>query len=149
MLVKDAMIKGIKSVEAETTLKEIGILMVLHHLSSVPVVNAKDEVIGIISERDMLKQLLPDIADIMKEGIQSIDFNEYEKQYDSILTRTASDIMSTGVISIAPDTQLLKAVAVMAKHNFRRIPVISEGKLEGIISLGDIHRALFLKNMLK
>jgi CBS domain-containing protein len=54
--------------------------------------------------------------------------------------------MTKNVISVSSETPLLKAVATMAKGNLRRIPVVDDGKLVGIVSLGDIHRAIFLKS---
>jgi CBS domain-containing protein len=50
------------------------------------------------------------------------------------------------VITISPDLPILKAVSIMARNNFRRIPVAEGDKLIGMLSLGDIHRAIFMKN---
>jgi CBS domain-containing protein len=63
-----------------------------------------------------------------------------------VLPLKAIDLMTKNVISVRSETPLLKAVATMAKGNLRRIPVVDDGKLVGIVSLGDIHRAIFLKS---
>jgi len=51
--------------------------------------------------------------------------------------------MTRNVISVRPGTHVLKAAATMATNKFRRIPVVEDGKLLGVVSLGDVHKALF------
>ncbi|EDN65851.1 CBS domain protein [Beggiatoa sp. PS] len=69
-----------------------------------------------------------------------------EADYKKILPLKAADLMTRNVMTVSPDIPILKAVSVMAKNNFRRIPVAEGIKLVGMISLGDIHRAIFMKS---
>jgi CBS domain-containing protein len=48
---------------------------------------------------------------------------------------------------VPPDMHILKATSVMAKYRFRRIPVVDGDKLVGMLSLGDVHKAIFQKNI--
>jgi CBS domain-containing protein len=101
--------------------------------------------VGILAERDVLRYLFPSLKDIM-EGMGSLDFEGMEGDYKKVLPLLAKDLMHKGVLSVEPDIPILKAVSIMAKNNFRRIPVAENNKLVGIISLGDIHRAIFMKS---
>lgn len=145
MLVKDVMTDPVKTVKADTSLQEVTSLMCLKRYSGLPVVDDNQQLIGFIAERDVLRYLFPSIKDIM-ENMQSIDFEAMENDYKKVLPLKAADLMIKGVITISPDMPILKAVSIMARHNFRRIPVAEENKLVGMLSLGDIHRAIFMKN---
>jgi predicted transcriptional regulator len=48
---------------------------------------------------------------------------------------------------VDPEMHLLRAATVMVKHNFRRIPIAENGKLVGMLSLGDVHKAIFHANL--
>jgi CBS domain-containing protein len=57
--------------------------------------------------------------------------------------------MASRVITVRPDMQMIQAAAVMVRHNFRRIPVAVDDKLVGMVSMGDVHKALFHANIAK
>ena len=146
MLVQDVMTCSVKTVTPETRLQEIASLMCLNRFSGLPVVeDENNKLVGILAERDVLRYLFPSIKDIM-EGMSSLDFEGMEGDYKKILPLKASDLMVPNVMTIRPDIPILKAVSVMARHNFRRIPVADGGILVGMVSLGDIHRAIFMKS---
>lgn len=145
MLVKDIMTRNVKSISPDTKLQEAAALMCLNRFTSLPVVE-NDILIGILAERDVLSYLFPRVEEFMEEGMSKVDFESHELDYKKVLPLKAADLMTKGVIFVAPSTPLLKAVAVMARHNLRRIPIAEMGKLVGIVSLGDIHRAIFLES---
>ena len=145
MLVKEIMTRAVKTITPETRLQEVASLMCLNRFSGLPVVEGDDKLLGILTERDVLRYLFPSIEDVMG-GMSSLDFDSMEGDYKKILEKKAADMMTPGAITVSPDMPILKAVSVMARHNFRRIPVAEGDKLVGMISLGDIHRAIFMKS---
>lgn len=145
MLVKDVMTDPVKTVKPDTSLEEVTSLMCLKRYSGLPVVDDNQKLVGFIAERDVLRYLFPSIKDIM-ENMETIDFESMENDYKKVLPLKAADLMIKGVITISPDLPILKAVSMMARNNFRRIPVAEGDKLIGMLSLGDIHRAIFMKN---
>jgi len=145
MLVKDVMTDPVKTVKPDTNLEEVTSLMCLKRYSGLPVVDDNQKLVGFIAERDVLRYLFPSIQDIM-ENMEAIDFEAMENDYKKVLPLKAADLMIKGVITISPDLAILKAVSIMARNNFRRIPVAEGDKLVGMLSLGDIHRAIFMKN---
>jgi predicted transcriptional regulator len=68
-------------------------------------------------------------------------------RYKEVLERTVGELMAKNPISVDPDMHLLRAATVMVKHNFRRIPIAENGKLVGMLSLGDVHKAIFQANL--
>lgn len=48
------------------------------------------------------------------------------------------EIMTTSVVTITPETTVLDAMALMSRHHFRHLPVLNEGKLDGVVSMGDL-----------
>ncbi len=148
MIVKDIMTQSVKTGKSDTLIKDIASLMCLNKISGVPVVDENDILIGVLSEKDILKAMFPDVAQVMEEG--KPDFESIEADYTNVLGKNAGDIMTTAVASVTPDMPLLKAASMMCVKNIRRIPVTDNNKkLVGIISIGDVHKAIFQENLLK
>lgn len=145
MLVKDIMSRSVRTVGPETSLLEVSSLMCLYRLSGLPVV-ADGKLLGFIAEKDVLARMFPTLADF-SDGMRATDFSAMESQFKEVLYLKTSDLMATRVISVPPDMPALQAAATMVRHNFRRIPVASNNKLEGMASLGDVHKALFHANV--
>jgi CBS domain-containing protein len=145
MLVKDIMSRSVRTVGADTALLEVSSLMCLYRLSGLPVVT-DDKLVGFIAEKDVLSRLFPTLSDLM-EGMATVDYSAMETQFKEVLYLKTADVMSSRVISVPPDMHVLQAAAAMVRHNFRRIPVASGDQLEGMLSLGDVHKALFHANV--
>lgn len=145
MLVKDIMSRSVRTVSPETPLLEVSSLMCLYRLSGLPVVNG-EKLIGFVAEKDVLARLFPTLGDLM-DGMAGVDYSAMAAQYKDVMHLKVTDIMASRVISVRPDMHALQAAAIMARHNFRRIPVANGDRLEGILSLGDVHKALFHANL--
>jgi CBS domain-containing protein len=148
MRVDEVMTRNVRTATTETRLEEVAAVMCLNRLSGLPVVDGDDRLVGFVAERDILHYLFPSLDDLMENsGIR--DFEQMEQQYGATLGLTVADVMHKGVVNVSPDTPLLRATSVMVRHKFRRIPVADvDGRLVGIVSIGDIHKALFKHNLL-
>lgn len=145
MLVKDIMTFGARSVTEQTPIMDVVSLMCLYGYSGLPVVE-DGELVGFIAEKDVLAQLFPSVTEIM-EGMASVDFSEKVHEYESIMHKVVADFMTRGVLTVDPDMPILKAAIIMTNKRFRRIPVAEGKKLVGMLSLGDIHKAIFHKSL--
>ncbi|MCK5382603.1 MAG: CBS domain-containing protein [Gammaproteobacteria bacterium] len=145
MQVKDIMSRSIKTVSSSTQLNEVVSLMCLYRYSGLPVVD-DGKLVGIISEKDVLHRLLPNVDELMS-NMSTIDFDSLIKDYSNVINLKVTDLMTTGVASVTPDMHILKAAAIMAGKRFRRIPVTEGDKLVGMLSLGDVHKAIFHKSI--
>ena len=141
MLVKDIMTQSVKSVNIDTSIMEVSSMMCLYRYSGLPVI-CEGKLAGLIAEKDILYHLFPKIEDCF-DSLVSINLDDKVSEFKSVVTLKVADLMTSKVISVSPDFHILKACALMVKHKFRRIPVTEDGQLVGMISLGDVHKALF------
>lgn len=153
MKVKDVMSKKVVTVNPETTFREIGNIIFgkrfSRKFSSVPVVDKKGKLLGIVAEKDLLMRLYPSQKEVIEDFFGTTNFYEMEEKIHEVEKLTAQEIMSKNPLVAQPATPLMKAGSLMLVKRFRRLPVVDKkGKLVGIISQGDIFRAIFsrLKN---
>ncbi len=147
MLVEEIMSRSVKSVRPEAKLLEVASLMCLYRFSGLPVVQGDDDLVGIIAEKDVLHKLFPTLDDLIGEGMAAVDLDAMMGQYKNVMTLKVADVMIRNPITVSPDMHILRAATVMARNRFRRIPVADGGKLVGMVSLGDIHKAIFQANI--
>lgn len=121
-------------------------MMLIERISGAPVVDDDNNIVGIISEKDILIHMFPTLDELMNESRP--DFEELENNYQSTMPLTVKELMSSNVATVSSDIPCLKAASMMWIRKIRRIPVANDGKLVGIISIGDVHRAIF-KNSLR
>ncbi len=141
MIVQNIMSTNVKTVTADQPVKDIALMMIMDHISGAPVVDADNKLVGIISEKDILQHMFPKLEDIMSDT--HFDFENMETNYKDTMNVKIGEIMTVAVDSIDLDMPCLKAASVMWLKKYRRIPVTQNDKLVGIISIGDVHRAIF------
>jgi CBS domain-containing protein len=146
MKVQDIMNTSVKTAKPSTPVRDIVEVMCFHKISGMPVVDDDNNLVGVISEKDVLRKMFPDISDVAKEE-GAPDFEKMEKDYSDALSLKAGDLMTKLVASASPDMPVMKAVSIMCVQKIRRIPVVQANKLVGIISLGDVHKAIFANSL--
>jgi len=145
MQVKDIMSRSVKTVTPRSPIAEVVSLMCLYRYSGLPVVE-NGKLVGIIAEKDILARLLPNLEELM-DRMSAIDFDALINNYSGLMKLQVTDLMTRGVATVSPDMHILKATAVMAGKRFRRIPVAEGDTLVGMLSLGDVHKAIFHANI--
>ncbi len=146
MLVRDVMTANPKTVTPETKLLEVASQMCMFRYSGFPVLDAGGQLVGFIAEKDVLHRLFPTLEELM-EGMASVDLDAMLGQYKDVLNLKVEDLMHRRVVTISPDMHVLRGAAIMVKHRFRRIPVAEGDRLVGMMSLGDVHKAVFQANI--
>lgn len=148
MIVKDIMNTAVKTAKSDTLIKDIASVMCLNKISGLPVVGEDNSLEGILSEKDILRVMFPDVKQIMEEG-NKVNYDSITADYTNVLEKKAGDLMTQAVASVTPDMPLLKAASMMCVKNIRRIPVTDKSnKLVGIVSIGDVHKAIFQESLL-
>ena len=149
MIVQDIMNTSVKTADTATQIKDIASIMCFNKISGVPVVDSDSKLVGVLSEKDILRAMFPDVEQVMQEGGKP-DFESIEADYKGVLSKCAGDLMTQTVASVTPDMPLLKAASLMCVKQIRRIPVTdADNRLVGIVSIGDVHKAIFQENLLK
>jgi CBS domain-containing protein len=149
MKVEEIMIRNVKYVRPNSNIKDVAILICTNHISGVPVVDYDGKLAGIISEKDIIKAMYPSYIDFYYDPVRSRDFEETEGRYAELMELKVENLMSRNVLVIDPDTQILKAGSLMVLKKIRRLPVVDKGKIVGIVSMGDIHQAIFKKKLIR
>jgi len=147
MLVKEIMNTNVRTASSDSKVSDVAIIMCFNKISGMPVVNENREIVGIISEKDILKGMYPNVVDYMESG--RVDFESLEEEYRDLINLRVEALMTRNVLTVTPDDPVLRAVSVMCVNKIRRIPVASNGVLQGIISMGDVHKAIFQKHFSK
>lgn len=117
MEVRDIMTKDLVIADVKDTVFDIAKLMAHHNIGCVPVVRDGQKVLGIITDRDIVLSMA--------------------KHNKNIENSYATEIMTKKIYSVKPDAEIDQALALMKKQQIRRLPVIDNDILVGIISLGD------------
>ena len=110
--------RAVATAHAETKLKDIAIQLAQKKIGAVVVVDDRDEVVGIVSERDL---------------VRAIASGDHE-----ILQTPVTDFMTRDVITCGEDRTIDEMMELMTKGRFRHVPVVNNGKLVGIVSIGDV-----------
>jgi len=141
MLVEDVMNRSIRTVNKDDKVLEVASIMCLYRIPGLPVVE-DDKLIGYIAEKDILSFLFPSLEEVM-DGSSGQAYDNMQQNYSDATEKKVHEIMTSTVLSVSTGTHVLKAAATMATNKFRRIPVVDNGVLMGVLSLGDVHKALF------
>ncbi|MFJ7290927.1 CBS domain-containing protein [Streptomyces collinus] len=118
--VKDVMTAGVVAVRPDASLVEAAQLMRTQNIGDVVVAEGQD-VIGVLTDRDITVRAVADGADPM--------------------TVSARTVCSPHPVTVTPDDLVATAVALMREHAVRRLPVVENGLPVGIVSLGDVAEA--------
>ncbi len=146
MKARDVMTSKVVSVLADTPAREVAELLLENHISAVPVVDRDGAPIGMVSEGDLIGR---DEADrVARRDWWLALLAEGETLSSDFLTslhapaRTARDIMAGPVVTIDEDTEVAEIARLLATYRIKRVPVVRDGRMVGIVSRADLLRAL-------
>lgn len=145
--VADAMSRDPIVVRPETSLNEAIQILAERRISGLPVVDDTGQVVGIISETDLMWQQTGVTPPAYIMFLDSVIFlknpTEYERDLHKALGQTVGEVMSRDPITISPDKSLRDAAQMMHDRDVRRLPVLDDqGQVIGILTRGDIVRAM-------
>ena len=106
------------SVRPETTVREVVDVLAQHRIGAVVVARDGHEILGVLSERDIVRALA-------RDGARSIE-------------APASSLMTVDVVTCQPDTTVEELTATMTERRIRHVPVVVDGELVGLVSIGDV-----------
>ncbi|MDX1653793.1 MAG: CBS domain-containing protein [Candidatus Competibacteraceae bacterium] len=127
----------------ETQVAEIAKLLLEHHISAVPVVDADNRVLGIVSEGDLIHR--PELGGRRRRswwlsfltGDEELT-QEYLKTHGS----RAAEVMTRPAVTVTEDTSIGQIAQLLEKRRIKRVPVVQDGKLVGMVSRADLLQGL-------
>lgn len=141
MLVKDIMTTNLRTVTSDKKLGEVVSLMCIYRYSGIPVVD-DGKLVGTVSESDVLGKMFPKLEDLMG-NMATVNYDEQMSSYADVVHVRVKDVMTPAVVTIKPDMHILQAASMMCGRKFRRIPVAIGDELVGMVSMGDVHKAIY------
>jgi CBS domain-containing protein len=145
MQAQDVMTTKVVSVAPHTPVDEIAKLLLERQISAVPVVGDDRRLLGIVSEGDLIHELGQDGAprswwlDLLASP--QARAAAYLKSHG----RLARDVMTRSVIAVTPDAPLPQIARLLEARRIKRVPVVQDGQLIGIVSRADLLRAFALQ----
>ncbi len=140
--VAEVMTRAVSTVRPDTPLAEVVDLLLRRDVKAVPVVDAREQVVGIITGGDLLRRGDLRLRLGLKQGLET----DILREHLQVLTRsrlTARDVMTRPVRVVSPETDLAAVVDLMARHRVKRLPVVDQrNALVGIVSRADVLRAI-------
>lgn len=137
MQVQDFMTKKVITAHCDMLVKEAAKLMVDHNISVLPIVNVDTELVGILTESDFVGrevEIPHALASIKQLFGQNFYFGDVESVYSSAKEATLQQVMTKRVHTIESTATLDELVRLMISKELKRVPVISQGKLIGIVT---------------
>lgn len=140
---RDLMSPDVVTVPPGTPVLAVARLLAERGISAVPVVEGDGSVKGIVTEADLIRRLAGQV-DAPKGWLASLFASQIEdaERYARTHGAKAEDIMTQQLISVAPQTPAAEVAHLMEEKGIRRVVVVEDGKLKGIVSRADLLRAL-------
>jgi CBS domain-containing protein len=143
MKAADVMVSNVISVGSQASVQEVAHLLLRNRISGVPVTGPQGELVGIVSEGDLMRR--PEAGTERRhswwlgllassEGMAS----EYIKSH----SHKVVDVMTRRVVTATPDTPVSEIAALLEKHGIKRVPIVTDGKVVGIVSRANLLHAL-------
>jgi CBS domain-containing protein len=150
MRAADVMTTGVITISPQASVQELARLLADHGISGAPVVDADGKLVGIVSEGDLLHRV--ELGTERHPGRRRrrswwLDMVASERQaaaeeYIKSHGRTVADLMTRDVVTVREDTPLSDVAALLEEKRIKRVPVVRDGKVVGIISRANLVRAL-------
>jgi len=141
MRVYQIMTRDVVTVQPETPIREAAELMVTYAVSGLPVVDPRGAVVGIVTEGDLIVRQKP------RERVPwwrafFADAERLARDYQKTMGSTVAEVMTRSVVCASLNLPISAAAAILDERRIRRLPVVANGRLVGIVSRGDLIKVL-------
>jgi len=139
----DVMVRNVVTVHPETEVTEAIKLLAEHDFSALPVVDANGKLVGMLSEGDLLHRVEIGTEKRHPRWLESLAgastlATEFAKSHG----KKVSEVMTEGVVAVGEDTPLAEIAAIFERNRIKRVPVVHDGQLMGIVSRSNLIQAL-------
>ncbi len=143
MKARDIMTTNVLSVSPDTSVKEAATLMTERHVSGLPVISADKKIVGIVSQSDLLHRKEIGTEARRKWWLRVFgDPDRMAREYTKAHGLKVQDVMTRHVTSIQEEAELADVAAILDRNKIKRVPVVRDGVVVGIIARSDLVKAL-------
>lgn len=142
---KDIMTKDVITVKPGANVEELARLLMKHRISGVPVVDDEEQIIGIVTENDLIRKNkrlhIPTVIRLF-DAYLLVGSKSMEKEIANMAATTVEEICTREIVSINEDTSLDEIATIMAEQHIHLLPVLSGRKVMGIVGKADVVRSM-------
>jgi len=139
----DVMTRDVLSIRPEATILEAARLMLQNRISGLPVINAYGELVGMLTEGDFLRRRETGTDRKRPRWLEFlIGPGRLADEYVHTAARKVEEVMTDHVYTIEEDAPLEKIVHLLERHRVKRLPVVRNGKVVGIVTRANLMHAL-------
>jgi CBS domain-containing protein len=143
MKAADVMVSPVITVGPDTTVQEVADILLRNRISAVPVLSQQGKILGIVSEGDLLRRVESGTQRHRSWWLELLTTKfTLQDEYVKSHSRKVTDIMTSDVLTVSPDTPLGDIASVLEKNGIKRVPVVTDGKLVGIVSRANLLQAI-------
>ena len=143
---QDIMTREVITVTPDTDITHATKLLLEHRINGMPVVDAKQRLVGIVCQSDMIAQQnripLPSLFTLLDGYISLTSAKQFEKEVQKIAATQVAQAMTIDPVTVRPETTLEEIAALMVGKKLHTLPVVDKGALVGIIGKEDMLRTL-------
>ncbi len=143
MKARDVMVSPVITVKPTETVKDVAKLFLGNRISAVPVVDDQGKLVGIVSEGDLLHRAEAGTQRSRPWWLLALTRDEaLAADYIKEHARSVADVMTKDVITAGPDTPLHDIAAALERYAIKRVPIVKDGQLVGIVSRANLIQAV-------
>lgn len=146
MQAEGIMNQAVITINENANIEEIAKILSDHNVSGAPVVDEDNRILGIVTEGDLLHKLtnprVPGFLGLLGGIIYFNGVEQYREDFKKLAAIKAKEIMTTKVVAVNRQTELKELAAIMVEKNIKRLPVVENDRVVGIISRADIIKTM-------
>jgi CBS domain-containing protein len=143
MRAKDVMRSEVQCVSETTTLRELSRAFRRHGVTTLSVINDQGELVGVVTESELLKAMLPGYSELLDTLQYMQDFEYLEDRADEVEDVPVREIMLRGAISVTENTPLMRVISLFLLKAASHIPVVRDNRIVGVVARTDIAELVF------
>jgi len=143
MQAKDIMARDVITVRETSSVKDVARVLLHHRISAVPVVDASGSLLGIVSEGDLMRRAEAGTGRRRSWWLSLLtDADALAADFVKEHSHRVTDIMTPDVITAKPETSLVEIAELLEKNGIKRVPIVENGKVVGIVSRANLVQAI-------
>jgi CBS domain-containing protein len=147
MQARDVMVRGVISIGPDIPVQIAANAMVSNWVSALPVIDIHTKLVGIVSEGDLIRRVEIGTEQRRSSGGETLMSSDaLAKEFVKSHAKRVSDVMTREVITAQPETPLREIANLMEKHNIKRVPIVQEELVVGIVSRANLLQVLARAN---
>ncbi len=143
---RDIMTKEIVSVTLGTSLKDLAKIFVETRFSNLPVLDDAGNLVGIISETDLIEQHkplhIPTVMTIFDWVFTVGSEKRFQEEVDRVTAATVGELYRKDPVTCSPDATVRELAGLMSQHKVHLLPVVEDGKMVGVLARLDLIRVM-------